>query len=540
MGKNAIWVAVIVGCLLLLPRAMRGKGEDQKLKQEFHTADRCLACHNQLSTVRGEDVSIGTEWRATIMANSARDPYWQGSVRRETVDHPEVKAEIEDECSVCHMPAARYESKIKGEKGEIFKYLPFVEHPQGAEAAEDGVSCSLCHQMTSKNFGTRESFNGGFVIDPPLEKQNRPEYGPFEVSPGQRLIMESSTGGYRPIQSAHIRDSALCGTCHQLYTTARGEGGKAIGTLPEQMPYLEYLHSDSPRLYTCQSCHMPEVREMTPISSVLGPLRQGLHRHVFVGGNFFMERIFNQYRDELDVAALPQELTAASQLSLDFLKSQAARMEIRNVAVADGRLQAEVFVQNLTGHKLPTAYPSRRAWIHLTVKDRNGRLIFESGALNPDGSVQGNDNDADKERFEPHYREITSADQVQIYEDIMKDSEGRVTTGLLTAIGYVKDNRLLPSGFDKSTAVSDIAVIGNARNDPAFIAGGDTVRYLVALDTAQGPFHIHAELLYQPIGFRWAHNLEPYKQPEPQRFLGYYQSMSNATTTVLTRAETTR
>ena len=110
-----------------------------------------------------------------------------------------------------------------------------------------------------------------------------------------------------------------------------------------------------------------------------------------------------------------------------------------------------VFVENLGGHKLPTAYPSRRSWLHVTVRDRNDKVIFESGALRPDGSIAGNDNDADPRRFEPHYNEITSGEQVQIYEDIMGDTKGDVTTGLLTAVRYLKDNRLLPQGFDKRT-----------------------------------------------------------------------------------------
>ena len=49
----------------------------------FLTSDNCMACHNGLSTTKGEGVSIGVDWRATMMANSARDPYWQASVRRE-------------------------------------------------------------------------------------------------------------------------------------------------------------------------------------------------------------------------------------------------------------------------------------------------------------------------------------------------------------------------------------------------------------------------------------------------------------------------
>ncbi len=93
-----------------------------------------------------------------------------------------------------------------------------------------------------------------------------------------------------------------------------------------------------------------------------------------------------------------------------------------------------MFVENLTGHKLPTAFPSRRAWLHFVVRDRDGRVVFESGAINPDGSIAGNDNDADKTKYEPHYREITSAEQVEIYEDILGDPEGKVTTGLLQAV----------------------------------------------------------------------------------------------------------
>lgn len=186
-----------------------------------------------------------------------------------------------------------------------------------------------------------------------------------------------------------------------------------------------------------------------------------MHQHVFVGDNFFMQQMLNRYRDDLDVAALPQELSTAAEGTMAFLQSQAARVEIQHLEVDSGRLRAEVLVQNLTGHKLPTAFPSRRAWLHFTVQDREGEIVFESGAVRPDGSIVGNDNDADPSRFEPYYREITSDEQVQIYEPILKDSDGHVTTGLLTAIGYLKDDRILPTGFDNSSADKDIAVVGD-------------------------------------------------------------------------------
>ncbi|MEO8725860.1 MAG: hypothetical protein ABI383_07015 [Acidobacteriaceae bacterium] len=538
--KTTACLIAAVGFLAAWPTLMRGGARQSELKPEFHTSDRCVACHNGLKTPSGEDVSIGFDWRASIMANASRDPYWQASVRRESIDHPQSKPHIEDECSVCHMPLTHLEAKVNGTPPEIFSHLPFNPDKKDNAAAEDGVSCSVCHQISKERLGTRESFNGAFLVDDPQSKDNRPEYGPFDIDAGHKRVMQSSTGGFVPTQAAHIRDSALCGTCHTLYTTALGENGKEIGTLPEQMPYLEFLHSDYPNRSSCQSCHMPEVPEAVAITAILGQPRVGLHRHVFVGGNFFLQRMLNNYREDLSVAALPQELTMSADRTVNFLQSQTARVSLKDMDSSSPGLRFAVFVENLSGHKLPTAFPSRRAWLHVIVRDHDGRTLFESGALRPDGSIVGNDNDADPTRYEPHYREITSPEQVEIYEPILGDSAHHVTTGLLSAIGYLKDNRLLPTGFNKATADRDIAVVGGAAQDPDFNDKGSLVRYSISTGAASGPFHIEAELWYQPIGFRWAHNLTPYQAAEPQRFIGYYNAMSSSNAVVLAKAEATR
>ena len=504
---------------------------------EFHTSDRCLACHNGLTTPDGKDVSIGFDWRSSVMGNSARDPYWQASVRREDIEHPESKAEIEDGCADCHMPVARYEAKQTGKLGEVFAHLPFDSDPKKNASAEDGVTCSICHQITKQNFGTRESFNGGFQIEAPQSEDNHPEFGPFVIQNAQASIMQTSTGGFRPTAAEHILDSAMCATCHTLYTKSLAPGGRVLGTFPEQVPYQEWLHSDYPNRNTCQSCHMPEVQGRAPIAAVMGELRTGLRQHTFLGGNFFVLRLLNEYRNDLSVSAMPVELTAEAERTVNFLQTRAARVMIRKVNVTSGKLDADIFVENLTGHKLPTAFPSRRAWLHVVVRDRSGQIVFESGALNPDGSIKGNVNDVDASRFLPHYREITSSDQVEIYEPILKDQDGHVTTGLAAAVGYLKDNRLLPAGFQKQSADKDIAVVGDAANDPNFTDAGDSVHYSVALRDAQGPFQVEAELWYQPIGFRWAHNLAVYDAPETKRIVGYYDSMPSATAVVLAHAQ---
>ena len=90
----------------------------------FRTADRCIACHKDVTASDGTDVSIGFDWRASMMANAARDPYFQAAVRREIMDYPEAAADIEGECARCHMPMATVAALQDGRSGEVFANLP--------------------------------------------------------------------------------------------------------------------------------------------------------------------------------------------------------------------------------------------------------------------------------------------------------------------------------------------------------------------------------------------------------------------------------
>ncbi len=91
----------------------------------FRSSDRCIACHVGMKTSTGEDYSIGFDWRASLMANSSRDPYWQGSIRRETMDHPEAKQHIENDCSFCHMAGIRLADRDAGRDTNVFSHFPF-------------------------------------------------------------------------------------------------------------------------------------------------------------------------------------------------------------------------------------------------------------------------------------------------------------------------------------------------------------------------------------------------------------------------------
>jgi hypothetical protein len=430
------------------------------------------------------------------------------------------------------MPMARAAAVAAGGRGRIFEHLPVGSRTGELDhLAADGVSCTLCHQIGPDRLGTPQSFTGGFVLAAP-DGGERHLLGPFDVKTGHSAVMRSATG-FRPSKADHVRESELCATCHTLITEAFGAAGEVIGRLPEQVPYQEWQHSALREQRSCQSCHMPAVEQPTAITSVFGEPREGLGRHTFIGGNFFMLRLLNRHRSDLAVQALPQELEASARATVRQLQTDTATVTVERVERSGDRLALDVQVTNKTGHKFPTGYPARRAWLHVTVRDRDGRAVFESGAAASSGAISGNGSDADAAMFEPHYDVIRSADQVQVYESVMGDVQGRPTTGLLSAVRYLKDNRLLPRGFDKATASDDIAVRGEAAGDANFTGDGDRVRYEIAVGTAGGPFDVQIELLYQPIAFRWAQNLTRYDAPEAKRFVSYYNGAAPASSVVV-------
>jgi hypothetical protein len=532
MSRTPIFCVILAIALVF---ALTSPVQAQVVPELFVTAARCMACHNGLLTATGENASIGTDWRASMMANSARDPYWQAAIRRETLAHPSASEAIQDECSACHMPMATAQARAAGDMGTVFDHLP-VTHATAPRSmlAGDGVSCAMCHQIQEDNLGTRESFNAHVTLDTETAPGERLIYGPFEVDSGRQRLMRSASL-YLPHKGTHLQTSELCATCHTLFTHALDDAGEVVGELPEQVPYLEWKHSAYAGSRSCQSCHMPEVAGEMVVSSVMGLPHANVSRHVFRGGNFFMPRVLNGLRLELGVAALPNELEATTRRTVDHLQSAAARIALDNVAVENGRLEATVTITNLAGHKLPSAYPSRRVWVRFTVRDQAGQVLFESGRLGPDGAVAGNDNDADASRFEPHHDLITGPDQVQIYESIMADAEGEITTVLLSGVRYAKDNRLLPDGFDKATAGPDIAVRGAAAGDRSFGDGGDRVRYQVEIGDAAAVV-VEAELLYQPVGYRWAHNLADQQAPEIERFVAAFDRHAASSAVALARA----
>ncbi len=475
---------------------------------DFAGSGTCEACHNGLVDAGGTPVGIPDDWRATMMANSARDPLWQARVSVEVSRTPSLSTTIEATCARCHAPMAFTQATVWGTPVEVLGN-GFLDptHPLH-EAALDGVSCTLCHQIISDTFDAPGE--GNFVIDTSTTPPNRLLYGPFDdvlTMPMQQMV------GFTPVQGKQIEDAALCGTCHNLTTeTVLADGTPTGHQFPEQRTYDEWEASafgdgvgDDDQ--SCQACHMPLAEGAVPLASIPNalPPRAPFHRHTFTGANVFMLRMLRDHAETLGVPASTDQIERTMTETVNFLQRQTARLVVHTALVSD-TVVLTVTVQNLAGHKFPSGYPSRRAWLHVVVSDTHGTPIFASGTPLPDGRIAGNAADQNPATFEPHYTVITDPSQVQIYESIMQDANGDITYTLLRAASYAKDNRLLPRGFDKSTVPSDIGVYGKAQNDVDFTGGQDTVVYRLP-GTGDSFYHVQVRLLYQTLAAPFANDV---------------------------------
>ena len=105
----------------------------------------------------------------------------------------------------------------------------------------------------------------------------------------------------------------------------------------------------------------------------------------------------------------------------------------------------------------------------------------------------------------------------------MANSNDEVTYTLLRSAKYLKDNRILPVGFNKATAPSDIAVRGSALIDGNFLGGSDQISYQLS-GLSSSSFTVEAELVYQTIAFAFAQDLFTETDTEITQFKTMYEA----------------
>jgi len=517
-----------VGLLLCLAFTTTLQAKNDRFKtSHFSGSGNCSQCHNNLSDIQGKDVSIVRDWGASMMANAASDPFWKAMVASELERNPHLSSVIKDKCTQCHAPAANYEiTKVQGGEIEVLGSNGILNSNHAMNnAALNGVTCTVCHQITDdETLGTDKGFSGQYRIN-----DTKTIYGQYADIFSNPMVNRT---GYKPTHSDHISTSEVCATCHELTTPYVDAKGNVMTTtpdteFPEQTPYTEWQNSifsdtgSNPR--SCQECHMPQTTAKVSSRPHWLGSKEGFSKHHFAGANTTMLTMLRDNATKLGVTSDNMDMGIAR--ARNMLKS-AVTLEIVSASVKDGFLETKVRLVNNSGHKTPTSFPSRRMWLNFRVTDSDNNVVFESGKLNDDGSIEGADNDINQSKIEPHYDLITSDDQVQIYEAIMGNTDGQTTYTLLRAARYLKDNRLTPKGFNKMSVPYKVAVWGGALDDNNFNSGVDEITYRIPA-SVNGNLHIEVDLNYQTIMHGFVHDL--YKNanlPEVKAFKTMYDAQS--------------
>ncbi|WP_437581803.1 serine/threonine protein kinase [Sorangium sp. So ce887] len=232
----------------------------------------------------------------------------------------------------------------------------------------------------------------------------------------------------RPSASAraYLRSSEFCGACHDVrlfgsdsLAAARGEHFKRLRNAYTE--WAEWARSEERAGRTaasCQDCHMstyPGVCEALPAGAApaaapdpgcppgtrFAPRPPGARprgriadhstapadvvTHYFSGvdvplSDEFPEALIDE--PSLDVHGIP----ASARRRRDLLLRRTFRFELgaaRRAGAAGGRLEIPIEIENTgAGHKVPAGFSQEREiWVHLVVRDRNRRVIYEVGRV---------------------------------------------------------------------------------------------------------------------------------------------------------------
>jgi hypothetical protein len=535
--------------------------------QGFLTSSQCLGCHSASKEnmaflfAEGPQAPINlspyTEWRASMMGLAGRDPIFHAQLESEKAMRPSQAAFLDNTCYRCH--GVMGQRQLESDKKQPFEHKMVYALTDDADGkygalARDGVSCAVCHQISKEELGKPATFTGKFKLDPANVSN-----GPYDQL--ITLPMKNATG-VTPRYGEHIKTSALCGSCHTVILPVFDSRGRPVldkngkpKEFHEQMTYPEWQNSvyQNERepikrdvVRTCQDCHMqrkflgqqlvfraaniedvnyPYTDYRAPDKDITVRVRDQYSRHTLLGINQFGLMMFAQFPDLLGIRtadymygeAVPGLLTAQSS-GYDLARRETATINVTSLSQTDNYLEATVKVENLTGHGFPSGVAFRRAWLTFEVLDDQDNVLWASGRTNSVGAiVKGLSNEVlpteffydpatGKQVFQPHYETISEEGQVQIYEELIADVQGKITTSFVGLDRPLKSNRLLPKGWRSDGPYAEFtAPHGDAERDPEYVnksgaTGADRIIYRIPLDArTRTAVYVRVTLNYQAI-----------------------------------------
>ena len=520
------------------------------------------------------NVSIFGEWSSSMMGLAGRDPIFLAQLESEHALRPEIEDWTSNLCLSCHQVAGQRQFHLDKNSGYFTTADMYVE-PAGKHrnaSAEygalgrDGVTCTVCHQITPQGLGEPETFTGRFNIN----AEPGTVWGPYPTEDIKPYYMNQAIG-IEPKYGDQIKSPGLCGSCHTVMLPVLPRGvdappGDTTPVIHEQTTYLEWLNSDFSDPddgETCQECHMPDTFGEEKIVTVIANVedkyfpdvanraaddlitpepKESYRRHTLVGLNIFANRMFQQFPIQLGVTTIdpgtPDQFGQAPGSTVHRLRF--TEMEMEGLAAKTVSLQASVAekgsdewrvivdIENLTGHKFPSGVGFRRAFLQVNALTSTGDVVWSSGRTNAAGVILGSDGEPldseftmDWNALQPNHTSITSQDQVQVFETRHINDQGELTTSFFGLAKEVKDNRFLPKGWSATGEYANETALRALGGDPLEIPepGKRSIEYRIPV-TAGDVESVEVKLLYQAIPPYYLRDRFATKGPETDRL--YY------------------
>jgi Flp pilus assembly protein TadD len=335
----------------------------------FPSAEYCGHCHEEAYH----------QWRQALHSNSFRTPFYRTSVN---ILIRTKGIEFSRHCDSCHNPIAVVSGALTKD-GQVDRSFD-----------ADGLTCTTCHSIQ----GLRStSGNGGYVMGvPAVMVDENGKRIPGEVPFGD--IIEHPERHSKAVMQSFYRTPEFCAACHKANLPNPLNEYKFIRafTVYDEWQNSKFSKRNPLTFYstdftTCQNCHM---RRAETTLHDYGAKAGTLASHRWLAGNTAVPFYYG-FDEQLQKTI--EFLKAGNYLNVDIfaLKKAGEDNLIAPLGSVPFQLSSNdvvetyVVVQNKNiGHSLiPEVRDLYEGFVEVVVKDADGKEIYHSGFLKPDGML---------------------------------------------------------------------------------------------------------------------------------------------------------
>ena len=339
----------------------------------FPTAEYCGTCHQEAYS----------QWRQALHSNAFRTPFYRTSVNILIRDKTRGIA-FARHCDSCHNPI-----------GVLSGALTEDSKVDRARFDADGLTCTTCHSILKL-----DSTNGNASVEMGVpsvivdeDGKRIPGMVPFD------MILRHPERHSKAVMHDFLHTPEFCAACHKANLPATLNDYKFIRafTAYDEWQQSKFSQRNPLTFYTadfttCQGCHMKRDAITLPD---YGAKDGKLVSHRWLAGN---TAVPFYYGFDAQLSKTIEFLRAGNYLNVDIFalkKSSEDKLiaplgRVAFTLAPAETVEAYVVVQNKNiGHSLiPEVRDLYEAWTEFIVKDANGREIYHSGFLKPDGMLE--------------------------------------------------------------------------------------------------------------------------------------------------------